>query len=101
MHRCALELNALCHEALPHCREENSDLRLYETFRDKYSQILNSYENHEDLDFDRVQMKLDEVWPKHRYSHALIQIRTWLDFWVYYLLIAVLISAVYITLIGV
>lgn len=100
MHKCGLELNALCHEALPHCRGEDCEVTIYETFRSKYSQILNVYENHEDLDFDRVQMKIGEVWPSHWYSNALIVLRTWLDFWVYYLLIAVLVAALYVTIIG-
>lgn len=99
MHKCGLELNALCHEALPHCRAELCDVALYESFRGRYSQILNVYENHEDLDFDRVQMKLGEVSPKHWYSHGLIVIRTWLNYWVYYILMAVLVAALYVTLI--
>src|SRR5439155_26212164 len=45
IHRCALEINALCHDLLPYCAPGKDDLAMYDQTLEKYGNILNSYEN--------------------------------------------------------
>ncbi|MDQ8205791.1 SLATT domain-containing protein [Pelagicoccus sp. SDUM812003] len=90
-HRCALEINDLCHEILPKCKE-NLDDDLYHTTRFKYSNVLNSYDNHEDLDFDLVKIQLPEEYSLTKKQKIFIKLKYWLTFWIHALLILILLS---------
>jgi hypothetical protein len=98
MHRCALELNALCHEALPFCRDGTNEEGTYERFRVRYAEILNVYENHDTIDFDIVRLKMRDEYELNAFQRLLIQLRWWLDFWVYGLLLLALAVALWVTL---
>ena len=97
MHRCALEMNALCHKILPFC-QENTDQELYRKTFEEYGGILNAYENHQNIDFDLVRLDMPQEYPLTNFEKFLIHIRYWLSFWLYVALLLVLPVTFYILL---
>jgi hypothetical protein len=93
MHRCALELNALCHEILPDCQTDREKPDVYKQTLDKYGNILNSYENHSNIDFDLVRIALSDDYPLRWYQRALIRVRYVFGFWLYLSLLILLVTA--------
>jgi hypothetical protein len=91
MHRCALELNALCHEILPDCQMQEEKSDVYRRTLDKYGNILNSYENHANIDFDLVRVALPDDYPLTRAQRLLIRLKYISGFWLYLALFALLI----------
>jgi len=89
MHRCALELNVLCHEILPACAD-GSDHSLFAPTLQKYSTILNSYANHANIDFALVKLELPSEYPLRFLQRCRIHFAYWLHYSVYGLLIALL-----------
>jgi hypothetical protein len=83
MHRCALELNDLSHKILPACRE-NTDKKLYDETLRFYTNILNAYENHEDIDYSLAQIDLYKTTVVYR---LFTQARYWLGFGFYAILL--------------
>jgi hypothetical protein len=100
MHRCGLEVNALCHEALPSCRTDLHDEAKYEFFRVRYAQILAVYENHDPIDFDRVKLLLPGEYKLTGAQRFMIRLRSWLNFWVYAVLMVALSVCLWFALIG-
>ncbi len=100
MHRCGLEVNALCHEALPFCRTDSHDEEKYEFFRVRYAQILAVYENHDPIDFEKVKLLLPDEYKLTDVQRFLIQLRYWMNFWVYGFLMAALVTCLWFALIG-
>ena len=93
MHRCALELNALCHEILPDCQTDEEKPDVYKRTLARYGNILNSYENHADLDFDFVRVALPDDYPLSAGQWFVIKAKYVCDFWLYLLLLAALIGS--------
>lgn len=91
MHRCALEINALCHDILPACKE-NKDNQLYEETLAKYLNILAAYENHLQIDFDFVKFDFPEDYTLTRWEKNQIYIRYALRFWIHIMLLLMLIG---------
>ncbi len=89
MHRCALEINSICHEILPACRV-NIDADLYTKTHLRYSNALDSYENHEQIDFDFVKLGLPEDYVVSGWQKFLYHVRYWLTFWLHGALIVTL-----------
>ena len=89
MHRCALELNVLCHEILPAC-SNSEDQSLFPSTLQKYSTILNSYPNHANIDFDLVKLELQSEYELGFLQRSMIHLAYWLHYSVYALLIAFL-----------
>ena len=56
MHRCGVELNNLCHQILPDCKD-NTDRALFVSTLAQYNSVLNAYENHAGCDFDLVKLR--------------------------------------------
>jgi hypothetical protein len=92
MHRCGLEVNALCHEVLPFCRTDTDDKEKYESFRLRYAQILAVYENHDPIDFEQVKLLLPTEYNLTGPQRFFIRLRYWLNFWVYAALMVVLLA---------
>jgi hypothetical protein len=92
MHRCGLEVNALCHEALPFCRTDTDDKEKYESFRLRYAQILAVYENHDPIDFEQAKLLLPTEYNLTGPQRFFIRLRYWLNFWVYAALMVVLLA---------
>jgi hypothetical protein len=82
MHRCGMELNALCHSILPACKA-NSDQTLYERTLARYSDILAAYENHEDIDFALVKLEFPEDYPQKRFGVFFTHLKYWSGFWIH------------------
>jgi SMODS and SLOG-associating 2TM effector domain family 5 len=97
MHRCALEINQICHEILPSCKE-NNDSDLYHETQKRYALILDSYENHEPIDFSIVKLGLPEDYSVSDHEKTWIYIRYWLSYWIHGFLILVLLSVFIIVL---
>lgn len=91
MHRCALEINALCHNILPACKE-NKDNQLYEDTLAKYLNILAAYENHLQIDFDLVKFDFPEDYTFTRWERNQVYIRYASRFWVHIMLLLILLS---------
>ena len=91
MHRCALEINALCHNILPACKE-NTDNHLYEETLAKYLNILAAYENHLQIDFDLVKFDFPEDYTFTWWEKNQIYIRYALRFWVHIMLLVMLLG---------
>jgi hypothetical protein len=91
MHRCALEINGLCHEILPSCKE-NSDHELYKKTLFRYSNILDAYENHEPIDFAFVKLDLPEDYTLTKWQKFMIPVRYWFSYWIHAVLMAVLVG---------
>lgn len=96
MHRCGLEVNALCHEGLPFCQTETNDQVKYELFRNRYSQILAVYENHDPLDFDKVKLLLPSEYKLSKPQQFWIRLRYLMNFWAYGLLMIVLLTCLWV-----
>lgn len=91
MHRCALQINGLCHEILPACKE-NTDQELYRNTQFRYSSILDSYENHDSIDFAFVRLELKEDYNVKQMERAWIYLRYWSGYWIHVALLAVLLG---------
>jgi hypothetical protein len=93
MHRCGLELNALCHEILPECVANRDNTEVYNRTLQKYGAILNAYENHADIDFDLVRLELSDEYPFAWYQRMLIPVRYVFQFWLHIALLILLVIA--------
>jgi hypothetical protein len=93
MHRCGLELNALCHQLLPECQSDQVEPEIYKATLEKYGNILNSYENHANIDFDLVRIVLPEDYRLRLDQKLIIQLRYVLGFWIYLSLLLLLVGA--------
>lgn len=93
MHRCALDINALCHQILPHCVANQNDADVYNRTLEKYGAILNAYENHADIDFDLVRLELSDDYPLNWKQRILIRIRYLFQFWLHLALLTGLVVA--------
>ncbi len=100
MHRCGLEVNALCHEALPFCRTDTHDEAKYESFRLRYAQILTVYENHDPIDFEQVKVLLPGEYKLTSPQRFFIRLRYCLNFWVYAILMIALITCLWFAFVG-
>jgi hypothetical protein len=100
MHRCGLEVNALCHEAVPFCRTDTHDEAKYEFFRVRYAQILAVYENHDPIDFDKVKLLLPDEYKLTGPQRFSIHARSWVNFWMYAFLMLALVTCLWFVLIG-
>lgn len=94
MHRCALELNVLCHEILPAC-SDSEDQSLFAPTLQKYSTILNSYPNHANIDFALVKLELRSEYPLGFLQRCQTRLAYTLHYSVYGLLIVIL-TAVFV-----
>lgn len=92
MHRCALEINELTHQILPACRL-NEDFELYNKTQFRYSNILNSYENHIPLDFAMAKIDMNYHYGLSKMECFQIRCRYILKFWIHILLFIVLLTA--------
>jgi len=97
MHRSGLELNALCYSILPACKG-NIDQSLYESTLAKYSNALNSYENHENIDFAFVKFDFPEDYPPKCGDKFKAYFLYWIRFWIHFALIAILAGSFYYAL---
>jgi hypothetical protein len=88
MHRAGLELKLLCHQILPACRD-NTDQALFSPTLEKYSTILNSYANHDNIDFDFVKLEYPKVYPLTFRQRCQIYVFYWLPYLIYGLLVAI------------
>jgi hypothetical protein len=93
MHRCALEINALCHQILPDCAANRDNTDVYNRTLEKYGAILNAYENHADIDFDLVRLELSDDYPLDWNQRILIRIRYLFQFWLHLALLTGLVIA--------
>jgi len=93
MHRCALEVNALCHKILPECVANRDNADVYNRTLEKYGAILNAYENHADIDFDLVRLELSDDYPLAWHQRTLIRIRYLFQFWLHLAVLSVLVIA--------
>jgi hypothetical protein len=94
MLRCGLALNDLCHRIAP--RLDDAKQTLYDRTLSRYTDILNAYDNHEDLDFAWVKLDyLDQYEIKHpkRYLFCL-KVRYALHYWIYAVLVIVFLAAI-------
>ncbi len=92
IHRCALEINALCHHLLPYCPAGKENPEVYKQTLEKYGDVLNSYENHSDIDFDLVRIELYDDYPLNWFHRTLIRIRYVLGFSLYLGLLLLLVG---------
>jgi len=90
MHRCALEVNALCHQILPDCVANKESSDVYTRTLEKYGAILNAYENHADIDFDLVRLELKTDYPLTWWQRTLIRVRYLFQFWLHLALLTLL-----------
>ncbi|MGI8437501.1 MAG: SLATT domain-containing protein [Chthoniobacterales bacterium] len=90
MHRCALEINALCHQILPECVANPSNVTTYNTTADKYAAILDAYENHSDIDFALVKLELTDDYPLEWHQRAAIRLLYIFNFWLHIVLLCLL-----------
>lgn len=93
MHRCALEINALCHQILPDCVANRNNADVYNRTLEKYGAILNAYENHADIDFDLVRLELSDDYSLSLRQRFLIRIRYVFQFWLHLALLTGLVIA--------
>ena len=96
MHRCALEINQLVHELLPSCKDESNE-EIYEKIQFRYSNILNTYENHEPIDFQRVMLDYPDHYGITKKFRVYYNIRYILGFSVQIALILLLLATAIIT----
>ena len=76
MHRCGVELNNLCHQILPDCKD-NTDRALFVSTLAQYNSVLNAYENHAGCDFDLVKLEMASAYDLSRLTIWVIYARYW------------------------
>ena len=93
MHRCALEVNELCHRILPDCKDDTDKPEIYRNALAEYSSALEAFENHAPIDFDLVRIELSVDYPLTFRQKMWIRIRYFFSFGLYVALVILLLAS--------